>query len=111
MTTMTKSALAIPEGWLNAAIYLSDYGRNAAISNEDWQSLEDWLKTTPFDDGNFIAGEAGLALIRDYAPADLRRTLIDSLTQSDLLPRLKALLPEVVQGPRDEPVLKAAKAN
>jgi len=100
MTTMTKSALAIPEGWLNAAIYLSDYGRNATISNDDWQTLEEWLKTAPFDNGNFIAGEAGLALIRDYAPAEVRRTLVDSLAQSELLPRLKALLPEVLQGPR-----------
>jgi hypothetical protein len=111
MTTMTKSSLAIPAGWLNAAIYLSDYGRNATISNEDWQSLGDWLKTTPFDNGNFIAGEAGLALIRDYAPADLRRTLVDSLTQSDLLPRLKALLPEVLQGPRVEQVGSAVRTN
>jgi hypothetical protein len=100
MTTMTKSALVIPEGWLNAALYLSDYGRDATLSSEDWRSLEDWLKTTAFDNGNFIAGEAGLALIRDHAPAELRRTMVDSLAKSDLLPRLKALLPDVLQRPR-----------
>ncbi len=100
MTTITKSAITIPEGWLNAAIYLSDYGRDFTLSTEDWQYLQEWLKTTPFDNGNFIAGEAGLALIRDYASADLRRTLVDSLAKSNLLPRLKALLPDVLQGPR-----------
>lgn len=100
MTTVTQSPLVIPAGTLKAASYLLDLGQRSALSTEEWHTLRDWLLTTPFDNANFIAGEAGLALIRDRAPLELRQELVQSLELSGLLPRLKALLPEVLKGPR-----------
>ncbi len=111
MTIAATQPLQIPGDWSSAAFYLCDLHRRAPFSPSEWAALKNWLLTTKITPDGWLAGECALALFRDHASPQLRREIAEALERSDLLPRLKALLPEVVQGPRDEPVLKAAKAN
>ena len=98
MSSTATQPLQIPANWASAAFYLCDLQHRAPFSSAEWTTIKDWLMVTPFDQESFIAGECGLALIRDHAPPELRREIADALSQSNLLPRLKDLLPEVVEG-------------
>lgn len=100
MTSTATPSLNIPADWSSAAFYFCDLQHRAPFSLAEWAALKAWLLTTEFSQEGWLAGECALALFRDHASPELRLELVRSLEQTNLLPRLKALLPEVLQGPR-----------
>jgi hypothetical protein len=92
MSAVAPVKLQIPDAWTEALPYLADLRQRMPLSSADWQELYDWLSRTKFDEQNCLAGEVAGVLIRDFAPANVRRQLSMLLSQRSFPARLKTLL-------------------